>query len=67
MPGEEILLGHFFAFILLVAQVGGVIFGDELANFLLEGQILGAEFHVHHESPIGQWRPYTERSPLRKR
>src|SRR3546814_5791362 len=65
VPGEEILLGQFFALILLAAEFRGIIFGDELANFLLEGQILGAEFHVHHESPIGHWRPYNGRSPLR--
>ena len=39
--------------ILLAAEFRGVIFGDEVAHFLLEGKIFGAEFHVHHESPIG--------------
>ena len=67
VPDEEVFLGQLLAFILLPAQFGGVIFGDEVAHFLLEGEIFGAEFHVHHESPIGQWRPYNGRSPLRKR
>ena len=34
VPGEEILLGQFFALVLLAAQFGGVIFGDEVAHFL---------------------------------
>ncbi|HEY0594711.1 hypothetical protein, partial [Sphingopyxis sp.] len=29
------------------------IFGDELAHFLLEGQVFGAELHVHDDSPLG--------------
>jgi hypothetical protein len=28
-----------------------VIFGDECAHFLLEGDFCGAEFQLHHDSP----------------
>ncbi len=53
MPARKSSLGEFFPFVLLAAQFRGVIFGDELAHFLLEGQILGAELHVHDDSPLG--------------
>ncbi len=48
VPGEEILLAELVALILLAAQFGGVIFGDERAHFLLEGEVFGAELHVHY-------------------
>ena len=35
------------ALILLAAQIGGIIFCNEGAHFLLEGQFFGAEFKIH--------------------
>jgi hypothetical protein len=38
-------------FVLNRAEILGVIFGDEIAHFLLEGDFCGAEFQLHHDSP----------------
>jgi hypothetical protein len=38
-------------FVLHRTEIFGVIFGDEIANFLLEGDFGGAEFQLHHDSP----------------
>ena len=41
-----------FALILLAAQVLRVIFGDEAADFLLEGKVFWAELDTHVFSPV---------------
>jgi hypothetical protein len=53
VPGEEILLGELVALILLAAEIRGLVFGDEVAHLLLEGEFFGAELHVNDESPLG--------------
>ena len=47
VPAQEVVFGELIALILLAAQIGGIIFCNEGAHFLLEGQFFGAEFKIH--------------------
>jgi hypothetical protein len=44
MPAQKIFLAQLIAFILLAAQVLRIVFGDEGADLVAEGQLFGAEF-----------------------
>jgi hypothetical protein len=51
VPGEEIFLAQFVAFILLAAQFLRVIFGNKCPHLVAESEVFGSEFHIHVNSP----------------
>jgi hypothetical protein len=52
VPGEEVLLGHFLTLFLLFAQAGRIVLGDEGADFVAEGDVLGREVEIHGGLPV---------------
>ena len=61
MPGEIVLLVQFLAAVLLLAQLLGIVLGDEGAGLLAEGGVFGRKVEVHGAAP---WCEHLQRISL---